>query len=158
TFPFYVLFLETDPARVDVNVHPTKQEVKFDDDRMMYAYLSAAIKHALARYNIAPSLDFTLSTEITQLPSVGLPVTTQQKQRTEKGYLYNSITQKNQAHFIEHRTSRQQWKQFYEIAQQKSSEEKTAAKEEDLYGSSEAIQKPSIHHKILLYEPYLVST
>src|SRR5690606_39542705 len=54
--------------------------------------------------------------------------------------------------------SRQQWKQFYEIAQQKSSEEKTAAKEEDLYGSSEAIQKPSIHHKILLYEPYLVST
>ena len=57
-FPFYVLFLETDPARVDVNVHPTKQEVKFDDDRMMYAYLNAAAKHALARYNIAPAPDF----------------------------------------------------------------------------------------------------
>ena len=49
SFPFYVLFLEADPARVDVNVHPTKQEVKFEDDRLMYAYLNAAVKHALAK-------------------------------------------------------------------------------------------------------------
>ena len=61
SFPFYVLFLEIDPTRVDVNVHPTKQEVKFEDDRLMYAYLQAAIKHALARFNIAPSLDFSVA-------------------------------------------------------------------------------------------------
>ena len=117
SFPFYVLFLETDPARVDVNVHPTKQEVKFDDDRMMYAYLNAAIKHSLARYNIAPSLDFTLNAEITQLSSVQQPASEREKESVEKGYLYNTFTQKNQAHFIEQKDSRQRWKELYEIAQ-----------------------------------------
>jgi DNA mismatch repair protein MutL len=97
-FPFYVLFLEIDPARVDVNVHPTKQEVKFEDDKLMYAYLNAAVKHALAKYNIAPSLDFTLSPEIQQLSSVQLPVTQDTKQETEKGYIFNKFTKKNQAH------------------------------------------------------------
>ncbi len=116
SFPFYVLFLEVDPARVDVNVHPTKQEVKFEDDRMMYAYLNAAVKHALAKYNIAPSLDFTLSPEIQQLSSIQLPTTEKQKADTEKGYLYNSFSNKNQAHFIEKKDALKQWKDLYEIA------------------------------------------
>ena len=117
SFPFYVLFIEVDPSRVDVNVHPTKQEVKFEDDRMMYAYLNAAIKHALARYNIAPSLDFTLNPEIQQLPSVNLPVTDRQRAETQKGYLYNTFTEKGQAHFIEKNDSLKRWKDLYEIAQ-----------------------------------------
>ncbi len=117
SFPFYVLFIEVDPSRVDVNVHPTKQEVKFEDDRMMYAYLNAAIKHALARYNIAPSLDFTLNPEIQQLSSVNLPFTERQKEETQKGYLYNTFTEKGQAHFIEKKDSLKRWKDLYEIAQ-----------------------------------------
>jgi len=117
SFPFYVLFLETDPARVDVNVHPTKQEVKFDDDKMMYAYLNASVKHALARYNIAPSLDFTLNPEITKLPSVNLPQTEQDLSQTQQNYLYNTFTQKNQAHFIDRKDGLKQWKELYAIAQ-----------------------------------------
>jgi DNA mismatch repair protein MutL len=116
SFPFYVLFLEIDPARVDVNVHPTKQEVKFEDDRMMYAYLNAAVKHALARFNIAPSLDFTLSPEIQQLSSVQMPATQQQKSNTEKGYLYNTFSGSNQAHFIDKNEGLKKWKSLYEIA------------------------------------------
>ncbi|MEI8278518.1 MAG: DNA mismatch repair endonuclease MutL [Bacteroidota bacterium] len=117
SFPFYTLFLEIDPARVDVNVHPTKQEVKFEDDRLMYSYLNAAVKHALARYNIAPSLDFSLNSEIQQLPSVQLPVTEALKDSTQKGYLYNTFTDKNQAHFIEKKNSLNHWKELYNIAQ-----------------------------------------
>lgn len=116
SFPFYVLFLEIDPARVDVNVHPTKQEVKFEDDRLMYAYLSAAVKHALARYNIAPSLDFTLNPEIQQLSSVQLPNTPTQAAQTEKGYLYNTFTKSNQAHLAERKSGAKEWKSLYEIA------------------------------------------
>lgn len=116
-FPFYVLFLDVDPSRVDVNVHPTKQEVKFDDDRMMYAYLHAAVKHALARYNIAPSLDFSLNSEVTQLPAIQLPQTEQQVAATQKSYLYHTFSQKNQAHFIDRKDGLQRWKQLYEIAQ-----------------------------------------
>ena len=118
SFPFYVLFLETDPARVDVNVHPTKQEVKFEDDRMMYAYLNAAVKHALARFNIAPSLDFTLSPEITKLPSVEIPISHQEKEKVEAGYLFNNFSRKDQAHFIDKKEGLKQWKELYQIAQQ----------------------------------------
>jgi len=117
TFPFYVLFMEVDPSRVDVNVHPTKQEVKFEDDRLMYTYLNAAVKHSLARYNISPSLDFTLNPDIEQLPSVQLPVTERQREQTEKGYLYNTFSGKDQAHFIERKDSLKHWKELYEIAQ-----------------------------------------
>ncbi len=116
SFPFYVLFLEVDPARVDVNVHPTKQEVKFEDDRLMYTYLIAAIKHSLARYNIAPSLDFTLNPEIQQMDAVRLPFTQKQREETQKGYLFNTFSDSGQAHAIERNDSLKHWKELYEIA------------------------------------------
>lgn len=58
--PFYVLFLEIDPAHIDINVHPTKTEIKFDDERTVYAVLRSAIKQALGAHHVVPSLDFTL--------------------------------------------------------------------------------------------------
>lgn len=118
SFPFYVLFMDVDPARVDVNVHPTKQEVKFEDDRLMYTYLNAAVKHALARYNIAPSLDFTLSPEITQLSSVQLPSTDRNRDDVQKGYLFNNFTQKGQAHFIDKNEGLRHWQELYAVAKQ----------------------------------------
>lgn len=118
SFPFYVLFLEVDPARVDVNVHPTKQEVKFEDDRLMYTYLNAAVKHALARYNIAPSLDFTLSPDIQQLSSVQLPSTHRDRDNVEKGYLFNNFTQRGQAHFIDKNEGLKHWQELYAVAKQ----------------------------------------
>lgn len=57
-FPFYVLFLDIAPERIDVNVHPTKQEIKFDDEKAIYALLNAAIKRALSKNSITPILDF----------------------------------------------------------------------------------------------------
>jgi DNA mismatch repair protein MutL len=101
---------------VDVNVHPTKQEVKFEDDRLMYAYLQAAVKHALARYNIAPSLDFSLNPEIQSLPSVQLPASGEKEEQTKEGYLYQSFTAPNQAHRIAPSSEAQQWKAFYSRA------------------------------------------
>ncbi|MEJ2003889.1 MAG: DNA mismatch repair endonuclease MutL [Cyclobacteriaceae bacterium] len=58
-FPFYVLFIDLPPSRVDVNVHPTKTEVKFDDERTLYALVHSAVKQALARHNLTPALDFS---------------------------------------------------------------------------------------------------
>ena len=58
-FPFYVLFIEIDPIHVDINVHPTKTEVKFDDDRMLYGVINAAVRQSLASFNVTPSLDFS---------------------------------------------------------------------------------------------------
>lgn len=56
--PFYLLFFEMDPARIDVNVHPTKQEIKFDDERLVYNYLKVAVRHALGQHSVTPTLDF----------------------------------------------------------------------------------------------------
>ena len=56
--PLYVIFLEIDPKRIDINVHPTKQEIKFEDEKLIYNYLRVTTRHALAQYNITPSLDF----------------------------------------------------------------------------------------------------
>ena len=46
SYPLYVLFIDLDPAQVDVNVHPTKQEIKFEDEKIVYAFVQAAVKHA----------------------------------------------------------------------------------------------------------------
>lgn len=56
--PLYVLFLTIDPARVDVNIHPTKVEVKFEEDRSIQALLRPAIRRGLGRFHVAPTLDF----------------------------------------------------------------------------------------------------
>ncbi len=57
-YPFYVLFLDINADKIDVNVHPTKQEIKFEDERIIYNYLRVACRHALGKYSITPSLDF----------------------------------------------------------------------------------------------------
>ena len=62
SYPFYVLFIEIDPARIDVNVHPTKTEIKFEDERMVYGIVRASVQQTLGTHNISPSLDFDLDT------------------------------------------------------------------------------------------------
>lgn len=57
-FPSYFLYLTIDPKKIDVNVHPTKTEIKFEEDRLIYAIILSSIRQALGKYNIAPTLDF----------------------------------------------------------------------------------------------------
>ena len=56
--PSYFLNLEVDPKSIDINIHPTKTEIKFDDEQTIYAILRAAVKHSLGQFSIAPVLDF----------------------------------------------------------------------------------------------------
>jgi len=58
SYPSYFLHFEMDPARIDINIHPTKTEIKFEDERSVYAIVRAAVKHALGQFSITPSLDF----------------------------------------------------------------------------------------------------
>lgn len=62
SFPFFVLFIEINPVHIDVNVHPTKTEIKFDDERNIYAQLKSAVRKALGSYHVTPSLDFGTDT------------------------------------------------------------------------------------------------
>lgn len=56
--PAYYIFLEVDPKTIDVNIHPTKTEIKFIDDKTIYALLHSSVKRALGKANVGPSLDF----------------------------------------------------------------------------------------------------
>jgi len=58
THPSYFLNLTVDPQTIDINIHPTKTEIKFDDEHTLYALLRSAVKHSLGQFNIAPVLDF----------------------------------------------------------------------------------------------------
>ncbi|HEX9152266.1 MAG TPA: DNA mismatch repair endonuclease MutL, partial [Flavobacterium sp.] len=56
--PSYFLYLSVPPNTIDINIHPTKTEIKFDDEHALYAILRASIKHSLGQFNVAPVLDF----------------------------------------------------------------------------------------------------
>ena len=56
--PSYFLHLDVDPKTIDINIHPTKTEIKFEDEHSIYAILRSSIKHSLGQYNISPLLDF----------------------------------------------------------------------------------------------------
>ncbi|WP_298312960.1 DNA mismatch repair endonuclease MutL [uncultured Aquimarina sp.] len=58
THPSYFIYLTVDPTSIDINIHPTKTEIKFDDEHALYAMLRSTIKHSLGQFNVAPVLDF----------------------------------------------------------------------------------------------------
>lgn len=115
SFPLYVLFIDLDPSQVDINVHPTKQEIKFEDEKIIYAFVQAAVKHALAQFSIAPSLDFSLNAEIQQLEAVSKPFTSDKQESASSSSLFKTFTQRHQAHFIEpnEKSELKDWKDFF---------------------------------------------
>ncbi len=119
SFPMYVLFIDLEPTQVDVNVHPTKQEIKFEDEKIVYAFVQAAVKHALAQFSVTPALDFDLDSSIQQLPSVQQPFTDERKSAAASTSIFKGFTEKHQAHFIEPgRTAElRHWKDFFESSE-----------------------------------------
>ncbi|MFP4690704.1 MAG: DNA mismatch repair endonuclease MutL [Bacteroidales bacterium] len=69
TFPSFFLFLETDPEQIDVNVHPTKTEIKFQDERFVYQVIKSAVKRSLGKHNVSPTLDFDQESAFDNLPA-----------------------------------------------------------------------------------------
>jgi DNA mismatch repair protein MutL len=125
SFPMYALFIDLDPSQVDINVHPTKQEIKFEDEKIVYAFVQSAVKHALAQFSITPALDFELDAGIQQLDAVNKPFTDEKKSSAASSSLYSTFTQKNQAHFIEKKSELKHWKDFYAPAEEKNFESLT---------------------------------
>ncbi|MCE2732696.1 MAG: DNA mismatch repair endonuclease MutL [Flammeovirgaceae bacterium] len=88
-FPFYVLFIEIDPKNIDVNVHPTKTEIKFDDERAVYGIIQAAVREALGKSNLRPSIDFNDDANLVNKLSQQKDNTIYYEER------YNTLTQRN---------------------------------------------------------------
>lgn len=101
SFPFYVLFIEIDPRHIDVNVHPTKTEIKFDDERAVYAVVRAAVRQAIGSNNLTPALDFNADVNIISK-------------------LSNASAHSNEVYFDErfstalHRSNQENWEKLFE--------------------------------------------
>jgi DNA mismatch repair protein MutL len=101
TFPFYVLFIEIDPRHIDVNVHPTKTEIKFDDERAVYAVVRSAVRQAIGSHNLTPALDFNADVNLI-------------------AKLSNASNQSNEVYFDErfstalHRSNLENWEKMFE--------------------------------------------
>lgn len=159
SFPAYVLFIDLDPAQIDINVHPTKQEIKFEDEKIVYAFIQAAIKHALAQFSIAPSLDFSLNADIQQLDAVSKPFTSSKKEETTSSLLYNSFTQKHQAHKIDPTFPKQElkhWKEFFNPNENnKETKFKSIYEEHAITKSIHIISSNSL---LQLHNTYIIAT
>jgi DNA mismatch repair protein MutL len=86
-YPMYTVFFEMDPAKIDVNVHPTKQEIKFEDEKLIYNYLRVTARHALAQNSITPSLDFEQDLIIFEENKITNPV---EKDEDDENLIYES--------------------------------------------------------------------
>ncbi|MFC5269377.1 DNA mismatch repair endonuclease MutL [Adhaeribacter terreus] len=109
--PFYVLFLEIEPQSIDINVHPTKTEIKFEDEKVIYAIVQSAVKKSLGVHNIAPSLDFDGDVNFAPLNPVRLqPTSTSDFGGFEKARSYNAMVSGPKS------GNAQNWEQLYEVS------------------------------------------
>ncbi len=74
-YPAYFIFIDIDPGEIDINIHPTKTEIKFQDEKVMYSVLRSAVKAALGKFSITPSLDFSKDPSLDfKMPSRETPI------------------------------------------------------------------------------------
>jgi len=165
SFPSYVLYIDLDPGQVDINVHPTKQEIKFEDEKIVYAFVQAAIKHALAQFSIAPSLDFSLNADIQGLDAVSKPFTSNQKDAAVSSSLYKAFSQKHQAHLIEPsaKSELKSWKSFFEPSVNASdllggntSSDKQIL--EESYTGNRLLNVPVVQQYLQVQQTYIIAT
>jgi DNA mismatch repair protein MutL len=114
--PFYCLFIDIVPSAIDINVHPNKQEIKFEDEKSVYALLRASAKHALSQYSVMPTLDFEHQANINFLTNK------QSFAQQEFKTLGSKMNQSEVKHFLdtEHRevrhvTTFDNWEKLYQL-------------------------------------------
>lgn len=101
-YPGYFLFLDVDPATIDINVHPTKTEIKFDEERLIYNVVRVSVKHALGKYLVAPTMDF--ETDVNYF--------TQQRNVTSNASQFNFQSRVNDVNNLEQENLKS-WNEIY---------------------------------------------
>jgi DNA mismatch repair protein MutL len=159
TYPAYFIYLEVPSSSIDVNIHPTKTEIKFEEDRNIYSILRSTIKLALGKYNIAPSLDFERE------PQFDL---SQDKQREpiqapqiKVDPSYNPFASSNRTSspssgsssggFKSLKPNKEDWENFYEVA-----EEKSSASEEIEYEEHQGEEENKSSKKLQVHGKYVI--
>ena len=163
SFPFYAIFLSIPPSRIDINVHPTKTEIKFEDEKTIYAILRSTVRKGLSQYNVAPSLNFD--------EEVSAPIVSPQfAQKSESRLRLNDLpayrentgndTKKQGGQTFKsgpepQKTKPEEWDELYKalsLAQPDETEKETA--EDSLLGNEETYRQPVLQ----LHRKFVIST
>lgn len=161
TFPSYFIFFRINPAAIDVNVHPTKTEIKFENDKEIYAILKSTIRQSLGKFNIVPSLDFEQETsfelpwEMKNQPAVEPTIKVNTSYNPFKSSS-NSIPSGNSnaiksVGFGSNEASQSDWKDFYSI--EESSQQ---TQEEQL--TVDLTQVESKNLQFIFFQQYMVAS
>ena len=155
TFPAYFIYFEVPPNSLDVNIHPTKTEVKFEDERNIYSILRSTIKLALGKYNIAPSIDFEHEPQFdlpneerqkpVQPPSIQVDPDYNPFQKTSASRAPSATSPSSGAL----KPNREDWENYYDITEDQVAPEttNTTVPEEDTGG-----KKLQVHNKFALVQ------
>ena len=151
-YPFYAIFMELDPGRIDINVHPTKTEIKFEDEKMIYAIMRSTVRKSLNQYHIAPGLSFEDEMSI-RIQEPGF----QNRESIRTSSPSTGFNQASTGDFLKNtqKASPEQWNELYKILEntETSTHEKSQDGEE-LEGMDGTEQKPVIQ----LHLKYIVTS
>jgi DNA mismatch repair protein MutL len=161
TYPGYFIYFDIDPSKIDVNVHPTKTEIKFEEDRNIYMVLLSSIKEALGKYNIAPTLDFEreqsfdIPYEMLSKPAVQPQIKVNPHFNpfdtpTRGGSTASKNVALNKFGYGENTTSQQDWENFYKIDELEEQEEEVVQQIIELEATSTKFEQ------YIVRSPYLI--
>ncbi|MDD3701623.1 MAG: DNA mismatch repair endonuclease MutL [Bacteroidales bacterium] len=153
SFPSYFLHIEIDPSNIDINIHPTKTEVNFQDTRLVYAVIHAAIKKTLGQFSLSPRLDFDsgeaeLNVDFGEISRAGRPVT---RPEITVNPEYNPFTNPipvNQEWQKKQEIPTENWRLFYE--RQKTKEEQSEDEEKTRPERHEAVRLLQIQNSFII--------
>ncbi len=111
SYPFYVLFIEIDPSHIDINIHPTKTEIKFDDEKAVYAILRSAVRQAIGVYNLTPSIDFDSDINFGNLTALPPPVRTPS---APAGNTFQDFESRRAPAAPQEKSNRDNWQKLFE--------------------------------------------
>jgi len=154
----YCIFLEVDPQKIDVNIHPTKTEIKFEEDRFIYSILLSSVRQALGKHNIFPTLDFEsesafeVPSEVRKsepvAPQISVDPSYNPFQSTSasapRGNNQNYSNALRQEGFGSTPPSPEDWQQFYQI------EEQTSVQNETIFEEDTQVKQFLFHDKYLV--------
>ena len=156
--PSYFIYFEIDTEKIDVNIHPTKTEINFEEGKFIYSILLSSIKQALGKYNIAPSIDFELETsfDVPLSQKTGTPIEPEIKVDpnynpfSKFGSNKTSNTSSNKAlnnQGFGNKSDSKEWENFYAIREENKESQTKLIEPEENYSKN----------KYLLKDRYLLS-
>lgn len=168
SFPLYVLFIEIDPSKIDINVHPTKTEIKYQDEKAIYAIIRSAVKRSLGMYNIAPSLDFEQDSGVSHLitqkplneivqPSITFNPNFNPFAAEEKKAGGNVTSDRSQASSYSRQAIPSNWETLYEISKRDEPVQHRTHEEPVIEVDEEEVDKPSERQLFQVHNQFILS-